>query len=311
MWPVGSTPVVGESMAAVAHTDNGATCPLPFVDAHFHLFRIADLPSQGLATNIADGHDVLWADYAAAVRAQPLRAAIAVEVDLGPGAADSEVAFIEGIAAANPQLRAFVAWAPIERPDLPQQLNRLKRHDIVHGVRRVTQNEADPMFCARPSFVAGVQAVAAAGYVCDVCVRHTQLEGVIALAGACPEAVIVVDHLGKPDIAGQTLDPWRAHMATLAEFPNVYCKFSVVVQGREDDRWTQELVAPFATHLLQEFGPDRLIFASNWPVMTAVTAYDVWYRDALALTATLRAEDRTKIFASNAARIYRIGDAVS
>ena len=283
--------------------------PPPLIDSHFHLWRSAALRVPGIIADPRLNHDVLWGDYAQATAGLPLAAAVAVQVDGDPGDGEPEVEWFERIAEAHPELAAIVAWAPLEADDVRSHLARLARHRLVRAVRRNTQDEASPMFCGRPGFVRGVRALADHGLACDVCVRHWQLDGALALARACPEVTIVLDHIGKPDLAHATLDPWRERIAALADLANVACKLSPVVHGRDSDRWDEASLAPFAAHALDRFGADRVLWGSNWPVAELVTGYTAWLALAERLCAPLSDEGRAAVFSGTARRVYRIGGA--
>ena len=276
------------------------------VDGHFHLWRRAALRVPGIVADPRLDRDIRWPDYVAAFADLPVTAAVAVQVDGDPGDGEPEVEWLEQVAGRHPTLAAIVAWAPLEADDVALHLARLARHPLVRGIRRNTQDEPDPMFCARAEFVRGVRALADYGFACDVCVRHWQLDGALALARACPETTIALDHIGKPDVAHGTLDPWRERISALADCANVVCKLSVVVHGRPDDRWDEAAVAPFAAHVLDRFGPERVLWGSNWPVAGLVTGYRDWAALAERLCARLAAGDRAAIFSATARRVYRI-----
>lgn len=283
----------------------------PLLDSHFHLWRFERSPSLG---NLADPrfkNEILWPDYEAARDGTVLAGAVAVEVTSGHVDADSdgepEVAFFERAAAEHPELKAIVAWAPLEHDDVGAHLARLARHPLVTGIRRNTQYEPDPMFCATPAFIAGAARLADHGLVCDICVKDWQLDGVIALARAAPQTTIILNHLGKPEI-GADLAAWRTRMSALADLANVHVKLSVVVHGQPSDSWADGDVAPVVAHVLEAFGPARVLWGSNWPVAPMVTAYNDWLSLADRLTAHLSENERTAVFHDNAARLYRIAD---
>jgi len=275
------------------------------IDSHFHLWRLDRSQASGILADKRFKDDISWADYEAARGATSLAGAVAVQVTSGDGDGEPEVEFFESAAAHHPELKAIVAWAPLEMEDVGEHLGRLARHSLVTGIRRNTQDEADPMFCAIPSFVDGAARLPDHGLVCDICARHWQLDGVIALARAVPQTTIILNHLGKPEMGGD-LAPWRSRMSALAELPNVHVKMSVVVHGEPSDSWVDDDVAPVVAHVLEAFGPERLLWGSNWPVAPLVTGYNDWLALAQKLTAHLSESERAGIFHDNAARLYRI-----
>ena len=273
----------------------------PIIDSHFHLWRLEPSDATGILSDPRFKDEITWGDYAAARGELSLAGAVAVEVVGG----DAELDRFEAAAAEHGELKAIVAHAPLENAGVAADLDRLLRHPLVRGVRRNTQREADPLFCGREGFIAGARAVGERGLVCDICVKDFHLDGAIALARGAPETAIVVNHLGKPVIGGD-LGVWREKMAVLAACANVHVKLSVVVHGGPDERWDEATVAPVVAEVLARFGPERVLWASNWPVAPLVTGYGDWFALAQRLTEHLDTGARSRIFHDNAAALYRI-----
>jgi L-fuconolactonase len=271
------------------------------VDSHHHLWRLRDIPREGILGASYLARDFTWEDFEFAWGGLPVSRSVFVQVRSDV----EEVAFVEGVAERHHALGAMIAWAPVEREDLTTVLERLRRHPLVRGVRRNTQHEEDPDFCARPDFVAGVRRVGALGYLCEICVRHRQLPAAVALARACPDTTIVLEHLGKPDVAGPPPSYWLRGIEALGALPNVFCKVSVVVHEPTDRPYDAETLGPFVRHALEAFGWDRVLFGSNWPVSTAVVSYSGW-AELLLSVLDARPADIAKLFAGNAKRLYRL-----
>jgi L-fuconolactonase len=115
----------------------------------------------------------------------------------------------------------------------------------------------------------------------------------------------VIDHAAKPDIAREILDPWRADLRALAELPNVYCKLSgLVTEARPG--WHRTELAPYVTHLLSCFGPRRVMWGSDWPVLELATDYSTWMKTAQSLTRELNRDETTALFEHTASDFYRL-----
>lgn len=217
-----------------------------------------------------------------------------------------EVAWIEELAATEPRIRAIVAKIAINAgSQTTADLARLRGYPLVRGVRHLFEHEV-PDYCARPEFIAGVRQLVGAGLSFDLCCKHPQLPAIIELVRQCPEVSFILDHGGKPGIRAGLLDPWREHIRTLASFPNVVGKLSGLVTEADHVHWTPEQLRPYVTHLLETFGPARLLFGGDWPVAKLACGYLRWLELAQRFTAHLPAADQAAIFEGNAARIYRI-----
>jgi len=178
----------------------------------------------------------------------------------------------------------------------------------VKGVRRLLQAEPDDAFALRPDFVRGVRALADYDFSFDICIFHRQLPAVIELVRRCPEVRFILDHLGKPDIKAGLRDPWQAHIRALAALPNVVCKISGMVTEADHARWTVDDLRPFFETVYDAFGPDRVMFGGDWPVVLLASSYKRWVETVDALTQGLSEDDRRKLWAENARRVYRLFD---
>lgn len=217
-----------------------------------------------------------------------------------------EVRWVERLAAQEPRLAGIVAKIAIDTgPETTAAIAELRRHPLVRGVRHHFEHAAAD-YCARPDFIAGVRQLAAAGLSFDLCCKHPQLPAVIELVRQCPDVRFVLDHGGKPGIRAGLLDPWRDHIRTLAGLPNLACKLSGLVTEADHARWTPEQLQPYVAHLLETFGPSRLLFGGDWPVAKLACGYRRWLGLARDFTAHLGPAAQTAIFHDNAARFYRI-----
>jgi L-fuconolactonase len=218
-----------------------------------------------------------------------------------------EVRWVETFAATGGRIAAIVAQVAVDRgAETEAALAALAGHARVRGVRHIIEKHPEPDYCVRPAFVDGVRRVGERGWSFDLCVRPAQLPACIALVRACPETTFVLDHAGKPDIRRGALDPWRAYIVELARLPNVVCKLSGLVTEAEPASWTPAVLQPYVDHLLSCFGPARLLFGSDWPVVNLAADYRRWLETALELLGELSATERAAVMSENARRIYRL-----
>ncbi len=218
-----------------------------------------------------------------------------------------ELKWVEQLASSEPRLRGIVAKATMNTgTQTSADLAILRQHPLVRGVRHHFEHEQDPDYCARPEFIRGVSELAAAGLSFDICCKHPMLPAVIKLVCCCPDVQFILDHAGKPGIRAGLLDPWRDHIRSLAKLPNLVCKFSGLVTEADHQHWTMTQLRPFVDHLLETFGPSRLLFGGDWPVAKLASGYIRWLDTARELVASLSAEQQAMIFERNAEQVYRI-----
>ena len=140
----------------------------------------------------------------------------------------------------------------------------------------------------------------------ELLLKPHQLAAATETAADLPDARFVLDHLAKPLIADGVLEPWRSDLRALARHPNVACKLSGMVTEADWAKWTVDALRPYADAALEAFGPDRLLFGSDWPVLLLASTYGGWMSAAEELTADLSPDERAAVFGGNARRIYQI-----
>ncbi len=199
-----------------------------------------------------------------------------------------------------------VGWLDLTRPGVADRLAALRETPSGHllvGIRHQAQDEPDPRWLVRPEVVRGVAAVGAAGLVYELLVKPPQADAALELARRLPEVSFVLDHCGKPDIAGGVWEPWASWITSMAALPNVTVKLSGLVTEAAPG-WKPADVLPYARHALDTFGADRVMFGSDWPVCTLAATYDEVF--ALAEEA-VPPDDRNAVFGGTARRVYGIG----
>ena len=280
----------------------------PIVDCHVHLWDPTRFRMSWLDANERLNRPFLLREYREATAGIDVAAMVYLEVDLDPSYALLEPAWVDGLAGQDARLQGIVANAPVEDGDAVQTYldaiapvgPRLK------GIRRITQAEPDPDFCLRPGFVRGVQILPDYDLSFDICVNFRQLASTIRLVEQCPDTRFMLDHIAKPDIKGDGLDPWRAQMRQMAAFPNVTCKISGVITEADPQRWTVDDVKPYVEHALEAFGEDRVAFGGDWPVVLNAAPYRKWVETLEAITAGSSPAAKRKLWADNARRFYRL-----
>jgi L-fuconolactonase len=154
--------------------------------------------------------------------------------------------------------------------------------------------------------VAGIRLLAVHGLPFDACVREHQLRELAELVDRCPEVIFVLDHLGKPAVAQHRRQPWFDDLAALARRPNVVAKLSGLTTEADQTHWRPEDIVPYLSHALEQFGPGRCMFGSDWPVATLATPYERWVELVLGVIAEIPDAGRSAVLSGTAARVYSL-----
>jgi L-fuconolactonase len=200
---------------------------------------------------------------------------------------------------------------PLDRPDeAAGALERYRRHPRFAGVRHLIHDEPDPDWVVRDSVIEGLGLLAAAGLPFDVvAVLPRHLEHVPVLAERVPGLRMVIDHLAKPPIKEKGWEPWASLLARAAECPGVYAKVSGLNTAADAETWTGEDLRPYVEHAIEVFGPERLMFGSDWPVALLAGGYaKVWRETGTALSG-LSPSGRAAVLGGTATRCYGIQEA--
>jgi L-fuconolactonase len=287
---------------------------LPIVDSHQHVWDVSEHPQPWLDSDPAlaplRGRFSI-ADLAPLAAASGVGATVVVQTLIDP----VETPELLALAAAEPLVQAVVGWADLTAPDIADTLASLRAlhgGQYLAGIRHPLLVEPDPDWLSRADVRGGLTAMASAGLCFDLVPRPGQLPSLVSQVAGLPEVAIVLDHLGNVEI-GEQVDPeWARALAAFAALPKTVCKLSGILgeagpAGKGDVRHLR----PYFEHALECFGPDRLMFGSDWPVCTLSASYAEVVAAALALTGSLSAPERAAILSGTAREVYRIGDADS
>ena len=249
------------------------------------------------------------ADYAAATGEVPIAKLVFVEGNCRPEEARREVQLVERLAGAEPRIAGIIAFADLTEglgtrgSRLEHTLDGLASSPRVKGIRHNIQGQPAG-FCLQPAFVRGVQTVGRRGLTFDLCATHDQLRDVADLVQQCPDTGFVLDHCGKPAIRTGRLDPWRADVARLAAHDNVWCKLSGLLTEADAADRRDDVLIPYAACVVECFGSERVMYGSDWPVLTVAGSYCDWYAFTDRFTARWSAAERRRFYAGTAARVY-------
>ena len=221
--------------------------------------------------------------------------------------------FLE-IAGRTPFVAGVVGWLDLTDPHMTGTMNALRdgehgRHLV--GIRHQVHDEADPDWLLQDTVQTNFNVLAEAGLVYDLLVRPRELPAAITTTRDFPHLRFVIDHLAKPPVASGEIAEWSALMHEFAGLEHVACKLSGLVTEADPETWTSDDLAPYVAAALEIFGPDRLMFGSDWPVCLLAAGYDrviETLRTVLDDLGALTPEADAAIFGLTAIRWYRLDD---
>ena len=216
----------------------------------------------------------------------------------------AETQWLLQLAAETPEMLGVVGWADLAAPNAADAVAGLATNRKLKGLRPMLQALPDDGWIAQPALEPALDAMVQAGLTLDALVFTRHLPHLAKLCGRLPELSVVIDHAAKPPIAAGGFQQWAAAIAAVAAFPQVFCKLSGLLTEAAAGQNAAEL-APFVAHLVCCFGPERLMWGSDWPVLNLAGSYDAWLEVSLSLTG-LEGRDLNQVRFATAQRFYGI-----
>ncbi len=217
----------------------------------------------------------------------------------------AETRFLLEVAGATPFVAGVVGWVPFDAPNAPDLIASLAQERALKGLRPMIQDIEDVDWMLQSSVGTALQILEHFSLTFDALVRPAHLQNLRRLLERRPGLPVVVDHAAKPEIGAGRFDVWAGEMRALARESRADVKLSGLLTEAGPD-WSVDQLRPYVEHLLEHFGPERVIFGSDWPVVTLRAGYAEWLAAVEALLGGLEREARARIMGLNAAAVYRL-----
>ncbi|MEK8127561.1 amidohydrolase family protein [Paenibacillus filicis] len=274
------------------------------IDAHQHYWKV----ERGDYGWLTPEQGILYRDYGPdelcpELAQQQMERTIVVQAAPTVG----ETRYLLELCEREESLAGVVGWVDLEDDGVERLLDELARSPYFKGVRPMLQDLEDDAYILRSQVLRSLSLLAERGLTLDILVRPRHLPYVAEMLERVPELAAVVDHIAKPAIAGGELEPWLSGLEKVASHPQVFCKLSGLVTEADLAHWTDADIRPYVTEVCRLFGPERLMFGSDWPVCLLAASYG----EVAALLERLLPDswgeaERAAVFGGNAARFYRI-----
>lgn len=273
------------------------------IDAHQHFWKFDPKRDAWITEDMAAiRRDFMPEDLRPVYDAHNVEGCVAVQADQSP----AENEFLLELAERHGWIKGVVGWVDLQADDVVEDLERLSTRKKLKGIRHILQGEKQRDFMLRPAFLRGIEHLEKFDLAYDILIYPDQLKFAAEFAGRFPRQRFVLDHIAKPYIRDGKLDPWREDMQRLAAHENVWCKVSGMVTEANWTSWKKDDFTPYLDTVMSLFGPERLMFGSDWPVCLVAATYGEMLEIVVDYFAALSVDQQEKIFKSNAIAFYKL-----
>jgi L-fuconolactonase len=273
------------------------------IDAHHHLWQYNDRDYIWMSAEMDIlRRDFLLPDLEHALSASAIDGTVAVQARQSL----EESRWLLGLARTSGIVRGVVGWVPLTDGDVRRSLDELAQEPKLKAVRHVLHDEPDDDYMLREDFNGGIGLLKEYGLAYDLLVFERHLPQTLQFVDRHPGQIFVLDHIGKPRIRAGELSPWRERIRELARRENVYCKVSGLVTGASWSGWIAGQLAPYLDVVVEAFTPRRIMFGSDWPVLTLAAEYSTWVATVQSYFARLSEPEQARLWAETAVEAYRL-----
>jgi L-fucono-1,5-lactonase len=273
------------------------------IDSHHHFWKYSP-QEYGW---IGEGQAVLKRDFLPATLKKEIDAAhVDGVVSVQARQTLEETRWLLELANQNDFIRGVVGWAPLISKDIEKDLEKIAGQKKLKAIRHVLQDEKDDRYAVRDDFQRGIGTLKKSGLVYDILIYEKQLPASIELVDKFPNQIFVLDHVAKPKIREKILSPWRERMKELAKRQNVYCKLSGMATEADHGGWEVADLKPYIDVVIDAFGPNRLMFGSDWPVCLLAVTYQKWTATVRDFVSKLSESEKNRVMGGTAVEAYKL-----
>lgn len=273
------------------------------VDAHQHFWQFEPVRDNWINEDMAAiQKDFLPQDLHPLLAENGFDACVAVEAHQS----EAQTEFLVELATNNPFIKGVVGWVDLQSENITERLQYFSQYKVIKGFRHVLQGEPQRDLMLSPAFVRGIAALKEFDFTYDILIFSDQLIYSKNLAAQFPEQKFVIDHLAKPYIKKKEIKEWTLDMESISKLPNVYCKVSGMVTEADWKGWKKDDFSPYIDVIVENFGIDRIMFGSDWPVCLVAASYKEVVDIAQDYFSAFSGDEQQKIFGGNAVSFYNL-----
>ncbi|MBC7526528.1 MAG: amidohydrolase family protein [Chthonomonadaceae bacterium] len=277
---------------------------IPVIDTHQHLWKMSQFSRPWIGGVLA--RDFTLEDYRVETDGLNFEATIYVETGVVPEERNDEARWILELQRQEKSIAGTVIGGDPSSPHFADTIRAFTSYPGLKGVRPAINRSPGQFPLLNEPFLEAMRLLGNHDLCCDLLVSRDDLLEVAVLAQRHPETRFVLDHCGDPGSTSETRDVWGRNLAMLAHCPNVFCKISGIVGAVPSGASPQESLAPIILHCAETFGAERLLFGSDWPVLTPHASIAEWKSLLNALISGWSDEDKHRLYHDNAVRVYRL-----
>jgi L-fuconolactonase len=287
----------------------------PIIDTHLHVWDQTRLNYSAFDGHELFGHPYHVEDYQRDCGKLAIEAMVFLECyadfTADGGQYIDEIEFVEDERKRDPRIKAIIPMAPVEWGRRVETiLTQMKeRHPLVHGIRRIMEFDEDPRaLTLSTNFIEGVNCLERFGYSFDINPNFTQMDIIRAFVPKISSGVpMILDHCGKPGIAQGALAQFRDDLRDLARYKNMWVKLSDL-PPYAGPSWTREQIFPYIAATIDIFGPERVIYAGDYPILLQSTTMEEWVDllDEAFIKLGLTEKEIRMIYRDNAISFYKL-----
>lgn len=273
------------------------------IDSHQHFWKYHPNIHQWMDASMEIiKTDFLAGDLFPLLQKNNIDGCIAVQADQS----EAETLFLLGLAKEHRFIKGVVGWLDLCSEDIDKKLEEYSKYEVLKGLRHVVQDEPDKNFMLRPNFKNGISLLGKYNLAYDILIYQEQLPAALELVKTFPEQAFVLDHMAKPVIDGKVDPVWASYISELGKHKNVHCKVSGMVTETKWGTWQKNDFVPYLDQVFGSFGPDKILFGSDWPVCLLSAQYhevvDIVENYLVHLPSTVR----KKVMGLNAIKFYNL-----
>ena len=271
------------------------------IDTHVHFWKYNRQRDGWMDTMKILQQDYLPENISLTLTRNGVDGCVAVQADQS----ELETHFLIELARTHPIIKGIVGWIDLQNENVEERLSYFSQYPSIKGWRHIVQGEPDN-FLSGKNFQRGVGFLQEYDYTYDVLIYHHQLQQAVEFVSKFPDQKFIIDHCAKPDIRHKKIEDWKVLMKEMATHSNVHCKVSGLFTEAAWKEWSAGEFYPYLDIVFQEFGIDRLLFGSDWPVILVSGIYVQWKSLLEKFMENFPEEEKQKFFGDNAVRFYNL-----